>query len=332
MRLISDIVKRAWKGLKGLNTIRSRAITKTITWALVLVVFFFVGRYVATNWNAIGNVGAPKPGWLIAACLIGFLSYVIHPYALKILIEGHGPDVPYSRVLGLCYLPGLGKYVPGRIWGFVTGLYLFSKEGIPKHIAATCIMLFTSLGIATPLLIVLFFGIHWAIGFVGIWSVIILALLTLAIFLCISPPILYPVINYFLRWIRRPEIDTGITTWRLYQALLIMVASNIIYGLGFTCLVRSLATVPWHETFFLMSLIVFCEVIGFLALFAPAGIGVREGMLMAGLAPLVGAGPAIVISGVARVWGTALEFIMIGLGGVGLRYFGPKNSDKSYKN
>jgi hypothetical protein len=289
------------------------------------VVFYFVGRYVVANWNAIENIGAPRPGWLIAATLIGLLSYMIHPYALKALIEAHGPAVSYPKTLGLCYVPWLGKYVPGKIWAVITGLYLFSKAGIPQPIAVTCILLFTFLNLAAGLLITLLFGLPGIIDFTSIWPVVGLAL---TIVIGVLPRILYPTLNWFLRWIGRPEMDAGLPARSLYRVLLIMVASNVTYGFGFACLVRSFADFPSDEMLRLVGLMVFGEVSGFLALFAPAGIGVREGVLMAGLTPLIGTGPAIVISGVARVWGTVLEFIMIGLGWVGMRNSGSRNSSK----
>lgn len=297
-------------------------------WGLLLVVFYFVGRYVVANWNAIENVGAPRPEWLIAATLIGLLSYMIHPYALKALIEGHGPAVLYSKALGLCYLPWLGKYVPGKIWAVITGLYLFSKAGIPQPIAVTCIMLFMLLNLAAGLLITLLFGLPGIIDFTSIWPVVGLAL---TIVIWVLPRILYPALNWFLRWIGRPEIDAGLPARSLYRVLLIMVASNVTYGFGFACLVRSFADFPPDETLHLVGLMVFGEVSSFLALFAPAGIGVREGVLIAGLTPLIGAGPAIVISGAARIWGTVLEFITIGLGWLGLRYSGSNFTKESRK-
>ena len=332
VRGITDMLERIWKNLLGRAANPPKSLTKIVRWGLLLIVFYFVGGYVVANWNAIGSVGAPRPGWFSGACLIGFLSYLIHPYAMKVLIEAHGSCASYSKTLGLCYLPWLGKYVPGKIWSMIAGVYLFSKEGIPQHIAATCILLFASLNIAAGLIITLLFGIPAIIGFASIWLVIGL---TLTILIVVSPRILYPMINYFLRWARRPQIDAGLRTLSLYRVLLIMVVSNVIFGVGFACLVRSFADFPSNQTLGLVGLMAFAEVSGFLALFAPAGIGVREGILIAGLTPLIGAGAAIVISGAARVWGTALEFIVIGLGWVGLKYSGSrsfaKESDRSKK-
>jgi len=332
VRGITDMLERIWKNLLGRTANPPKSLTRIVRWGLVLIVFYFVGRYVVANWSAIGNVGTPRPAWFTAACLIGLLSYLIHPYAMKVLIEAHGCSASYSKTLGLCYLPWLGKYVPGKIWSMIAGVYLFGKEGIPQHIAATCILLFTSLNIAAGLIITLLFGIPAVIGFASIWLVIGL---TLTILIVVSPRILYPMINYFLWWVRRPQIDAGLRTLSLYRVLLIMVVSNVIFGVGFACLVRSFADFPSDQTLGLVGLMAFAEVSGFLALFAPAGIGVREGILIAGLTPLIGAGAAIVISGAARVWGTALEFIVIGLGWVGLKYSGSrsfaKESDESKK-
>ena len=68
------------------------------------------------------------------------------------------------------------------------------------------------------------------------------------------------------------------------------------------------------------SLFVFAQIVGLVAVFAPAGLGVREGVLIMGLAPLVGPGSAIVISGACRVWQTLIELVMTGLAWIGLRY------------
>jgi uncharacterized membrane protein YbhN (UPF0104 family) len=44
-------------------------------------------------------------------------------------------------------------------------------------------------------------------------------------------------------------------------------------------------------------------------IFAPAGVGVREGFLVAFLTPFFGAGPSAVLALVARVWTTLVELL-----------------------
>jgi hypothetical protein len=47
--------------------------------------------------------------------------------------------------------------------------------------------------------------------------------------------------------------------------------------------------------------------VGFLALLTPAGLGVREGVLVVALAPVLPAGPALVVALVSRLWMMLVE-------------------------
>ena len=73
------------------------------------------------------------------------------------------------------------------------------------------------------------------------------------------------------------------------------------------------------------------QVAGFVALFAPAGIGVCEGVLIIGLQGMMGTGPAIVVTVVTRLWQTALDLTMAGAGAAGLRYSSPEYGMRSSK-
>ena len=46
---------------------------------------------------------------------------------------------------------------------------------------------------------------------------------------------------------------------------------------------------------------------GFLALLTPAGLGIREGVLVVALAPVLPAGPALVVALVSRLWMMLVE-------------------------
>jgi len=63
-------------------------------------------------------------------------------------------------------------------------------------------------------------------------------------------------------------------------------------------------------------------VAGLLAIFAPAGLGVREGVLMIILPGVIGTEAAIVVSLASRIWFTAAELICAGVGWVVLRRTG----------
>jgi uncharacterized membrane protein YbhN (UPF0104 family) len=100
----------------------------------------------------------------------------------------------------------------------------------------------------------------------------------------------------------------------MLQALWWIVCSVVLYGTGFFCLTRSFSDVPWTTVPQIVGLFAFAQIAGFVALFAPAGIGVREAAFLAGLTPVVGAGPAIAITGVCRLWQTVLDLVMALIG------------------
>jgi uncharacterized membrane protein YbhN (UPF0104 family) len=53
-------------------------------------------------------------------------------------------------------------------------------------------------------------------------------------------------------------------------------------------------------------------VLGYVAIFAPAGVGVREASLVAFLSPQLGPGTAGAVAVVARLWTTAVEVVPAG--------------------
>jgi len=54
-------------------------------------------------------------------------------------------------------------------------------------------------------------------------------------------------------------------------------------------------------------------VIGYVMVFAPAGLGPREGFLIVFLTPHLGAAPSSMIAIIARIWTTLIEVIPAGV-------------------
>jgi uncharacterized membrane protein YbhN (UPF0104 family) len=54
-------------------------------------------------------------------------------------------------------------------------------------------------------------------------------------------------------------------------------------------------------------------VAGYIAVFAPAGAGIREGILVVLLQPIMAREAAVVLAVIARLWTTVLELVPAGL-------------------
>ena len=115
--------------------------------------------------------------------------------------------------------------------------------------------------------------------------------------------------GFVLRWILQRTGHAGDPPHPDARTLALLfpgyLAQWLVYGAAFVCLNRGLGlelgywagTMAFAAAYF----------VGYISIFAPAGIGVREGVLVALLAPAIGAEAAIVVAALQRVWITLVE-------------------------
>ena len=87
----------------------------------------------------------------------------------------------------------------------------------------------------------------------------------------------------------------------------------MVGGIGFYLFVDSVFPVSPHQILFLTGALAFSSILGLIAIFAPSGLGVREGALVYLLSLMMPESVAVIISILTRIWMTLIE---IGLTGV----------------
>lgn len=145
--------------------------------------------------------------------------------------------------------------------------------------------------------------------------------------MAIWPPVLVRAVNACAAILGRQPIQIQLAPTLFFAVLAAAVGMRLVYGMGFFFVAGSFVSVTPGQLPYFVGLFTLAQVAGFLALFAPGGIGVREGLLLAGLQPLVGPGPAIVITAVARLWHTGTELIFATIGWRMLRQSAPPGAD-----
>jgi hypothetical protein len=118
------------------------------------------------------------------------------------------------------------------------------------------------------------------------------------------------------RWLERrvPGVQllwSGMTPGRLGRFALLLVAPWLLYGVAFRLLAVGLlgeaaAAQSWG---FYVAAFTGSYVAGVIAVFAPAGLLVREAALIGVLAPALGSGDAVILAVASRIWLTALEVL-----------------------
>jgi len=95
-----------------------------------------------------------------------------------------------------------------------------------------------------------------------------------------------------------------------------------VMGLGFYFCASSIYPLPLVDYLYVSGAFSLATIIGILSLFAPSGIGVREGVIIATMSQIVSSGIASIIAIIARIWATSSELFWVGVVYVISLFFG----------
>jgi len=198
----------------------------------------------------------------------------------------------------------LGKYLPGKVWLVLSRFYLYRERGKPAKTVTVALYFenghhgsglrpcFSAVSVLPGEGLPIPFRISKAgVAVFGLSGVLLL-----------HPRVLEWVLNRVLRMLKRGPLRVSLTYCDLVQVLGICLLSWGGGGLGFFLLVDSVIPVPLTTAPFLTGALAISNTLGLFALFAPGGLGVREGVLVFFLTALVPGPVAVVLSVLTRLW------------------------------
>ena len=111
---------------------------------------------------------------------------------------------------------------------------------------------------------------------------------------------------------KKDDMEITITYPQMIKVVLLFICNWLIVGTGFYILVVSLyPSVGFSQWLYVGGIYGLSAIIGILAIFTVSGLGVREGILIAGLILIMPKEYAVIISIVSRLWATIAELILI---------------------
>ena len=276
---------------------------------LVAVVFVVLAAYdMMRRWDET-KVEIDLGGTLLA-CLPLLLSCVVQGVAWILLVERMaGRSVPKLPALAVYLASQLARYTPGKV-----GLPIVRMDGAPRlglgrglvgasvfiealsWIATGGILGFALLALGGPK--------EGLGGVVGQLSTPFLALSLLGGLLLLGVDrARYP---GFLRKLLAPDGRGPLVPFRLPLAQFVYWALAALHGYLLTL---ALGAEP-SAAHSVVGFYVIAPIAGFVVLAAPAGLGVREAMLLAGLAPLLGSAAALGAAAISRALSLVAEISM----------------------
>jgi hypothetical protein len=257
------------------------ALTITIT------IFMIMIRPLQENWPAVKEQAQSFSivRFGIASVMFALFLFAFRAMSWRRVLKGFGHKLPRAAAARIFATSELARYLPGAIWQVVGRVYLVKPYGVNGAVCSTtqvlelCVFLFANVLVASVCL--LWYGAKIDAN-ARVYLYMAMALVP-ALGLLLHPKIFYTIANKILGLIRREPIRKRLRGWKLIKLL-----GWVIIGLLWQSIAVYLITQPvlglkpdWWWV--VAGSYCLAWTAGFLAFWAPGGIGVREIVFVAAL-------------------------------------------------
>lgn len=272
-----------------------------------LIIVFGIIRYINTSWQA-SNIDKIQfdLGFLSSSLTIFMLSYLLFASGWQLIIKILGVDVYYKDAFKVAFASQLGKYVPGGIWAIAGKALLCKQLNLSKSTITLSMMLETGLSVSGATLAALLSFIFIKDSIINPYILSILILAFLAFF---NKSFLNFCFNKLAKILKKDFIEFDYKFSQILQILLFYLANWLIIGIAFYLYVNAITPLGKEYIFYCIAAYSLAVVGGLAVLFVPAGIGVREGILIFFLQALMPLGVATIIAFSVRFLTTLIEII-----------------------
>ena len=285
-----------------------RRIVRTV---MQFVLLLFLGGYLYVNWADYAHAFAQSaPEWelLALSSLLVLVAYAVLIQTWRQVVIAWGGHLTFPTAMRIWFVSNLGKYVPGKIWAIAAMGTLAQEQGVSPAAAMGSSVVVQLVNLVTG------FGVFFIAGahVMDVPAVFMVGVVGLAVVLFGAPwlvPLGVRLLNTVTgRQVTLPHLPPSAIWWAAAGTALAWV----LYGVAFYFFAAGMmdGSAPgtlgdWTAIF------IGPYLVGFIAVFAPGGIGVREvamaeALQRTGLA--VGSVAALLVIS-SRVWLTILEII-----------------------
>jgi uncharacterized membrane protein YbhN (UPF0104 family) len=292
--------------------------TTLLAWLACAVLLWFVIRallkqFAQIDWSTISFAFAPTAASV--ACL--FAVSAMQLIARWTLLSAYGYPLGWRVQLPAAWVPQLGKYVPGGIASVGGAVYLLRRAGVGGAVALSVAVLLDALAVmaglivSTPLL--LWDPVRARLPMAWLACVV----MTVVGVVLLHPRVFVALLNLALRKVGRRPIDAVPPLGHYLWPVLASFGQWVFAGLALWFMTAALTDVPTRLIPLCIATAALAMTISYLAPFAPGGIGVREGIFLFVLSPMLPPSerPKVAIVVVAmRIAQTLIELLLAGVG------------------
>jgi uncharacterized membrane protein YbhN (UPF0104 family) len=286
---------------------------------LLLVILAFCSYGLVVEWPQVHPALSRLHWYSIAAALAAAMASAgCMMLAWRRLLADLGSQLSVPVAARVTFIAQLGKYVPGAIWSSAAQVELGHDYGVPRSRGAASVIIWIAGLVAVGLLIaaVCLPLAHPAIA--PRYLPFLAAIPVIAI--CLAPPILHRLLNFALKIIRQERLSEQIRWRGLGGALAWTLIGWLLLGIQIWLLLSDVANDGVHSLVIALGAYALACSLAVLLVVFPGGIGAREIILVAALAPVLPHGAALAVALLARVITTVSDLAWGGVALVLARY------------
>lgn len=279
---------------------------------IILLSLGFMATVLATQWNKIQSLEwSLQPELLILSLLAIVAIFFLDAYGWHLILRTLGVEIPASRSITIWLTSSLSRYIPGVVWSYASRVSLAKIEGVGTALSGLSLYLETFLLMASSL----------AVGLPALFMVVGLPINPISALLVLTGFgfLLHPSVISRLKLLpgKAGRIFSGLQPPRLRLMLalyLYYILFWALFGAAFLCFVSSLYPLPPENWIPVGASIAMGFFAGFIFVFFPGGIGIRESALYLLLSPLLPTTANVLVVVGSRAWvmfGEVLSLAMV---------------------
>ncbi len=282
---------------------------------LLAATAYFVVRAVSGQWDALRDTARDitlRWPWILVSVAGVLCVHALLIQTWRLLLGGWGSALPFGAALRIWTISNLGKYLPGKVWSIGAMGVMSQREGVSGVAAGGAALLNALLNLGAGFGVVALSGAG-ALDRVGPWirNTAWICSLLFVMGVALLPRLLPLVLRRIAQWRGVALFEQHVPARTLWIVTALHTLSWVGYGLAFLAFTRGVLPAIAGAPSLFVAVYAASYVLGYLALFAPGGLGVREGamaLLLVALG-LASTPDATLLSAASRVWLTVVEVL-----------------------
>jgi len=276
---------------------------------LVGAAYYLITKQITPHWP---DIRARQFAWQAGPLVLGSLIVL---GTLTVLVGAWTASLRWCAALitaldaaKVWFTANLARFLPGGVWQFASLALMASRYGVSTAAATATVLLEQIVLLITGLAVVAVFTP--AVLHAAWWQgALVVAIILGIVILALPRPG-----GRLGRWLERyvpslKQVWSQLGARHLLLFIVILIVPWLMYGTAFRLLAIGLLGSVAGSWGFYIAAFTGSYLAGVIAVFAPAGLFVREAALIGVLTPVIGGGDAAILAVASRIWLTALEIV-----------------------